>query len=212
MRERGDKITRNLFLNALKEEVKVKVISRPTVSRRVYFGVRLASGTLYKFFSFLSLIIFRQLRFCWCGAPSLTRGRVCSFQLLLGFASGVFLRSEPQRLLNFFLNCIWIFSSYFTESAQLVHHRAQPLHFDYGNNRYTFWALWEIHKYAVWAKCGVSCFNVEADDTGRNAPSGPHKLPLFQTLYWDKSLFALHYPTIDFSHALSLKSGGLWFS
>jgi hypothetical protein len=28
----------------------------------------------------LSLIIFRQLRVCWCGAPSLTRSRICNLQ------------------------------------------------------------------------------------------------------------------------------------
>jgi hypothetical protein len=31
-------------------------------------------------FLLLSLIIFRQLRVCWCGAPSLTRGWVCNLQ------------------------------------------------------------------------------------------------------------------------------------
>jgi hypothetical protein len=35
-------------------------------------------------FILISLIIFRQLWVCLCGAPSLTRGWVCSFQLLLG--------------------------------------------------------------------------------------------------------------------------------
>jgi hypothetical protein len=57
----------------------------------------------------LSLNIFRQLRFffferpnlfaiCnnWCGATSLARRRVCSFQLLPGIDSTVFLRSEPH--------------------------------------------------------------------------------------------------------------------
>jgi hypothetical protein len=33
---------------------------------------------------------------CWCGAPSLTRSRVCSFQFLLGIASAVFFRSEAH--------------------------------------------------------------------------------------------------------------------
>jgi hypothetical protein len=32
----------------------------------------------------------------WSGAPSLTRGRVCSFQFLLGIASAAFLRSESN--------------------------------------------------------------------------------------------------------------------
>jgi hypothetical protein len=44
-----------------------------------------------------SLIISGQLRVCWYGAPSLTRGRACSFQLLLGLASGVFLGRESRR-------------------------------------------------------------------------------------------------------------------
>jgi hypothetical protein len=42
----------------------------------------------------LSLIIFRQLRDCWCVALSLTRGQVCSFQLLLGIDNAVFLGSK----------------------------------------------------------------------------------------------------------------------
>jgi hypothetical protein len=45
-------------------------------------------------FLLLSLIIFRQLRVCWYGAPSVTVRRVCSFQFLLGIASAVFLESE----------------------------------------------------------------------------------------------------------------------
>jgi hypothetical protein len=47
-------------------------------------------------FLLLSLIIFRQLRICLCGAPSLTRSRVCSFQFFLGIASAAFLRSESH--------------------------------------------------------------------------------------------------------------------
>jgi hypothetical protein len=51
-------------------------------------------------FLLLSLITFRQLRVCLCGAPSLTRGRVCSSQLLLGIASAVFLGLSPMALMN----------------------------------------------------------------------------------------------------------------
>jgi hypothetical protein len=47
-------------------------------------------------FILLSLIIFRQLQICWCGAPSLMRSRVCSFQFLLGITSTVFLGSESH--------------------------------------------------------------------------------------------------------------------
>jgi hypothetical protein len=38
----------------------------------------------------------RQLRFCWCGAPSLTRGLVCRLQLLLALASVVILGFESR--------------------------------------------------------------------------------------------------------------------
>jgi hypothetical protein len=44
-------------------------------------------------FLHLSLITFIQFRACWCGAPTLTRSRVCSFQILLGISSADFLRS-----------------------------------------------------------------------------------------------------------------------
>jgi hypothetical protein len=42
----------------------------------------------------LSLLIFWQLLVCWCGAPSLTRSWVCSFQFLLSIASAVLLSSK----------------------------------------------------------------------------------------------------------------------
>jgi hypothetical protein len=40
------------------------------------------------------LITVRQFRVCWCGALSLTRGRVCRLQLLLALARAVPLGSE----------------------------------------------------------------------------------------------------------------------
>jgi hypothetical protein len=52
---------------------------------------------------------FRQLRVCWCGAPSLRRGRVCSFQLLLGIASAVFLGSESHWTHEHYLPVFYIY-------------------------------------------------------------------------------------------------------
>jgi hypothetical protein len=56
----------------------------------------------------LSLITFKELRAYWCGAPSLTRSLVCSFQFLSPIARAVFLRSESHgthehSLLSLFL-------------------------------------------------------------------------------------------------------------
>jgi hypothetical protein len=46
--------------------------------------VRPPSGTRNQFIFLLSLIILRQLRVCWRGAPSLTRSRVCSISVVAG--------------------------------------------------------------------------------------------------------------------------------
>jgi hypothetical protein len=57
---------------------------RPTVSRPVCLGVKHPSGAQDKIF-----VTVTQLRVCSCGAPNLTRGRVCRLQLLLALASAV---------------------------------------------------------------------------------------------------------------------------
>jgi hypothetical protein len=59
----------------------------------------------------LSLIIFGQLRVCWCEAPSLTRSRVCTFQFLPSIVNAAFLRSESHGthdhiLLSLFLRLL----------------------------------------------------------------------------------------------------------
>jgi hypothetical protein len=56
-------------------------------------------------FPLLSLIICRQLRVSSCGASSLTRRRVCSFQFLLGIASADFLTSESHA--TFMVLCLF---------------------------------------------------------------------------------------------------------
>jgi hypothetical protein len=51
-----------------------------------------------------------QLRSCFCGAPSLTRGRACLLYMLLALARAVFLRSESLGTLDhILLSQIWDF-------------------------------------------------------------------------------------------------------
>jgi hypothetical protein len=78
------------------------------ICRLVRLGVRHPPGTRDQFFPFSLWLFFWHFRVCWCGAPSLTRSRVCTFQFLPGIASAGFLRSESHgthenSLLSLFL-------------------------------------------------------------------------------------------------------------
>jgi hypothetical protein len=77
--------------------VESSLLLLPTVSRPVYHGIRHSSGAYDQIF-----ITVRQLRVCWCGALSLTRGRVCHFKLLLALASAVILGLSPVGLATIF--------------------------------------------------------------------------------------------------------------
>jgi hypothetical protein len=60
-------------------------------------------------------ITVRQLRVCWCGELSLTRGRVCRLQLLLALASALILRSESHGTVTIFY-CLRFETSFFVAS------------------------------------------------------------------------------------------------
>jgi hypothetical protein len=73
--------------------LEVKVILQP--SRPVCLHVRHLCVSCDQLF--LININFRQLRVLWCRAPTLTRGRVYSLQMLLRLTNAVFLGSESHQ-------------------------------------------------------------------------------------------------------------------
>jgi hypothetical protein len=69
---------------------KVKVTLRLTVSQSVSLGFDPHMGLMTRY-----LLLFDSYCLVFCGAPSLTIGRVCLLYMLLALISAVFLGSEP---------------------------------------------------------------------------------------------------------------------
>jgi hypothetical protein len=69
----------------------LSLILRPTVSRPVCLGIKHPPWACDQIF-----ITVRQLLVCWCGALSLTRGRICHLQLQLILAGAVIFGSDSR--------------------------------------------------------------------------------------------------------------------
>jgi hypothetical protein len=96
----GGSLPTELFLS-----LSLSVMSRPTFGRPIYLGIKHPSGAYDDI-----LLTVRQLRACWYGALSLTRGRVRHLQFLLALASAVIFGSESVETCDhILLSQIWDF-------------------------------------------------------------------------------------------------------
>jgi hypothetical protein len=76
-----------------------KATLQSTVSRPIYLDVKPHLRPQDHI-----LVTVRQLRVCWCGTPSQTRGRVSCLQLLLVLAREPFSGTRPARLMTIFVS------------------------------------------------------------------------------------------------------------